>query len=132
MVDVADAYGYPRPLLEEIGGKPLPPRLNVGVCGLDSDTLDWDRLERWCAKLIEQRGVHYLLEQALVAMLTAGQDCTVAPRDAYLVAPSRGETEHPKACLHHYTAQSKAWYFRFGWRHIAREHSLRPAEGAEP
>jgi hypothetical protein len=26
----------------------------------------------------------------------------------------------PKAVLHHYVADSKSWYFRYGWKHILR------------
>ena len=64
------------------------------------------------------RGMHYLMEQALVAMLVAGKQCAVAPASTYVVAPDRRAVEQPTAILQHYTAESKAWYFRFAWRHI--------------
>ncbi len=119
MFDVADAYGYSPILLRELTGFDLPARLNVGVCGLNSDSIDWNKLEYWCAQLVAREGTHYLMEQAIVAMLTAGKPRAVAPADLYVVSPSRFEAEQPTAVLHHYTAESKAWYFRFAWRYVA-------------
>jgi hypothetical protein len=119
MLDVANAYGYSPTLLRELAGFELPARLNVGICGLNSDAIDWDRLEHWCGELVAREGSHYLMEQAMVAMLAANKLRAAAPAEIYIVAPSRTEVEHPTTVLHHYTAESKAWYFRFGWRHLA-------------
>lgn len=126
MVDVADAYGYDPVLLRDIAGAPLPGRVNVGVCGLDSDALDWDRLEAWCARLLAEAGSHYLLEQALTAMLFAGAEVQALPAEAYVVAPARAEARRPTAALHHYVAEAKAWYFRFAWREAARRLGAAP------
>jgi hypothetical protein len=116
MIDVDDAYGYSMRLMTELAGAPIPRRLNVGVCGLNSETIDWNRLETWCKVTLEREGSHYLQEQAMVAMLMANQPRAVAPPDEYVVRPSRANMERPAAVLHHYVAESKAWYFRFGWR----------------
>lgn len=121
MPDVENAYGYSPGLMDELTGAPVPDRVNVGVCGLQSDGIDWDRLERWCRVLLEREGSHYLQEQALTAMLVSGRPCVVAPGADYLVGPTRSEAERPAAVLHHYVAESKAWYFRFGWRHLCGE-----------
>jgi hypothetical protein len=51
MTDVADAYGYPLATMERLAGAPIPPRVNVGFCGLRSDEIDWDRLEHWTRQL---------------------------------------------------------------------------------
>jgi hypothetical protein len=123
MVDVQDSYGYSRPLLESLAGAPLPPRVNVGLCGLRSDALDWEKLEFWCRRLIEAEGTSYYLEQALVAMLFAGHDCAAAPAEDYLLLPSEDECRAPRAVMHHYVAQSKRGYFRYAWR-AALTHSL--------
>jgi len=117
MLDVVDAYGYSPRLLRELAGSDLPSRLNVGICGLNSDNIDWDKLEYWCSELVAREGTHYLMEQAIVAMLTAGQPRAAAPERLYVVSPSRSEAERPTAILHHYTASSKAWYFRFAWHY---------------
>ena len=116
MQDVADAYGYSGPLLCELAGGELPARVNVGLCGLCSDEMPWHTIEDWCETLIAREGSHYLMEQALVAMLCVGRPHTVAPPTAYVVQPTREETRSPTAVLHHYTDAAKAWYFRYGWR----------------
>ena len=116
MVDVKDSYGYSRELLESLAGAPLPSRLNVGICGLCSDELDWDRIETWCRRLQETGGTSYFLEQALVAMLCAGRQCAIAPAEDYRVLPPDAECREPQAVLHHYVAGSKRCYFRSAWK----------------
>jgi hypothetical protein len=116
MLDVQDSYGYSRSLLESLAGAPLPPRVNVGLCGLRSDAFDWEKVEFWCRRLIEAEGSSYYLEQALAAMLLAGHDCAVAPAEDYLLLPSEDECRAPRAVMHHYVAHSKRGYFRHAWR----------------
>jgi hypothetical protein len=119
-VDCAESYGYSRPLLAELAGAELPPLVNVGLCGLRSDALDWDELERWCATLHAREKTSYFLEQALVAMLAArAQPCAVAPAADYVTLPPRAEVLAPSAVMHHYVDTAKRWYFRHGWRHVA-------------
>ncbi len=117
-VDCAESYGYSRPLLERLAGASLPPLVNVGLCGLRSDALDWLELEAWCAELIAREKTNYYLEQALVAMLAARQSCLVAPASDYITRPGRGDVLKPTAVMHHYVASSKRWYFRHGWRAV--------------
>jgi hypothetical protein len=126
MVDVQDSYGYSPALLESLAGAPLPPRVNVGLCGLRSDALDWEKLESWCRRLIEAEGTSYYLEQALVAMLLAGRDSAVAPAEDYLLLPSADECRAPHAVMHHYVAQSKRGYFRSAWRVALARSLLQP------
>ncbi len=116
MMDVHDAYGYPSATLEALTGHPPPMHLNVGVCGLQSDALDWDQLESWCAALLRQHGSSYYLEQALVAMLLSASEPLRLPQKDYLLMPSEAECRAPTAVLHHYVDQSKRGYFRYGWR----------------
>jgi hypothetical protein len=119
MTDVQDAYGYPRDLLEILAGGPVPSRLNVGLCGLRSDTIDWDQLESWCRRLQAAAGTSYYQEQALVAMLLAGRECVVAPSADYVLLPTEAEARQPTAIMHHYVDLSKRGYFRHAWRHVA-------------
>lgn len=116
MVDTETAYGYPQALMESLCGSPVVERLNVGICGLNSSQIDWEKLEYWCRKLIEECGTHYYQEQALIAMLMAGQPCSVAPERDYIVMPEGTEVRQPRAILHHYVSDSKTWYFRYGWQ----------------
>ncbi len=115
-VDSETSYGYPRALMAQLAGHQLAELVNVGLCGLRSEALDWDRLEHWCRVLIERHGPHYFLEQALVAMLVAGQRCAVAPAADYVTFPLPPESHECRAVMHHYVAHSKRWYFQRNWR----------------
>jgi hypothetical protein len=119
-VDCEESYGYSRPLMERLAGATIPPFVNVGLCGLRSESLDWPELEAWCAELIAREKPSYYLEQALVAMLAARmQPCAIAPAADYVTKPDRAEGHEPHAVMHHYVAESKRSYFRHGWRHFA-------------
>lgn len=115
-VDCETSYGYARPLLDRLAGRPLADLVNVGLTGLRSDDLDWDRLESWTAALHAAEGTSYYLEQALIAMLVAGRPCTIAPAADYITLPRPPETHSPAAVMHHYVADSKRDYFRRCWR----------------
>jgi hypothetical protein len=117
MVDTETSYGYPLELMASLAGGAIAERLNVGICGLQSESIDWEQLEYWCKILIEQHGTHYYQEQALIAMLMATQNPQVAPEEDYIVLPEKSEVIKPQAVLHHYVADSKSWYFRYGWKH---------------
>jgi hypothetical protein len=116
MNDCVESYGYSRPLMERLAGAPLPPLLNVGVCGLKSEDLDWDEIEFWCRALLEAEGTSYYLEQALVAMLAARTDPTVMPRTDYITFPTRQQVSNGEGTLQHYVADSKPWYFGEAWK----------------
>lgn len=118
MSDVGNAYGYPLDLMGRLAGAPIPHHVNVGLTGLQSEALDWERLESWCRELIAAHGTSYYLEQGLAAMLFAGHECAIAPREDYLLMPDEAECRAPRAVLHHYVANSKRGYFRHAWRHI--------------
>jgi hypothetical protein len=118
MLDIQNAYGYPEATLMALAGRPLPERLNVGICGLRSETIDWEKLEFWCARLLAQHGTSYYLEQALCALLLADSNPVRLPADDYLLMPTEPECRAPTAALHHYVAESKRGYFRHAWRHV--------------
>jgi hypothetical protein len=119
MTDVADAYGYPPGVLARLAGGPMPARVNVGICGLRSDALDWDGLEAWCRELLGSHGSSYYLEQALTALIVAGQPALALPVADYRVMPDAAECSRPTAAVHHYVDLSKRGYFRQAWRRIA-------------
>ena len=120
MVDVETCYGYSDALMTSLAGTEIPPRLNVGICGLKSDNIDWEKLEFWCRTLIEKEGTHYYQEQAITAILMAGKSCEIAPEKDYIVMPDQQEVISPTAILHHYVADSKPWYFRHAWKHLIK------------
>ncbi len=115
-VDVKSSYGYSRPLLDSLAGLPPAELVNVGLCGLNSSELDWQKLEHWSRTLLEREGTNYYLEQALVAMLVAGRKCSVAPAVDYVTLPRPPEAHDCRAVMHHYVAESTRWYFHHNWR----------------
>jgi hypothetical protein len=114
--DLQNAYGYPLAVLGKIAGQPVPERVNTGTLGLHGDKIDWTLLERGCATLLRDHGPHYFLEQALVALLVAGQICDVPPPNRYVLCPQLPEALACNAVMHHYVAASKRWYFQTNWR----------------
>ncbi|MCW5733943.1 MAG: hypothetical protein KIS73_07455 [Enhydrobacter sp.] len=120
LVEGISAYGYSRELMRELAGGEPPARVNVGICGLKSDAIDWDRLEHWCREMVDREGPHYFQEQALSAMLLTGQECRRFDPADYLVFPSLAEGRVPTAALHHYVASSKRSYFQHGWRRVLK------------
>lgn len=112
------AYYYSAELMTKLAGKAVPLYLNVGVVGLESESIDWDKLEHWIAELEAREGSNYLLEQALSALIVAGKPVLVAPLNDYIVLPDKQETQKPSAVLHHYVADSKEWYYKKSWRLI--------------
>lgn len=118
MLDVQDAYGYPEATLTELAAHPIPHRLNVGVCGLRSEVIDWEKLEWWAAQLLARHGTSYYLEQALVALLLADASPLRLSATDYLLMPSEAECRASTAALHHYVAESKRGYFRHAWRRV--------------
>lgn len=114
-IDVQESYGYSRQLMESLTGTSLSFRLNVGLCGLKSEELDWEKLEHWTRVLIQKEKTNYYLEQALVAMLLAGRSCVVAPEKEYVTLPRPPEATQCHAVMHHYVAESKRWYYQSNW-----------------
>lgn len=119
MLDVKDAYGYSPALLHSLAGQPIPSRLNVGVCGLHSARIDWEKLEDWNRRLIAAEGTSYYEEQALVALMLAGHEAECLSPTDYLLMPDDDECRTPTAAMHHYVDLSKRGYFRYAWRHVA-------------
>jgi hypothetical protein len=118
-VDCETSYGYSRPLMNELAGAPVADLVNVGLTGLNSSGLDWERLEHWCATLIVREQTSYYLEQALIAMLVAGRPCAIAPAADYVTLPEPPEATACRAVMHHYVAHSKRWYFQRNWAHVS-------------
>jgi len=118
LIDIENSYGYSNDLMTSLIGNKIPSNINVGVLGFKSDNIDWDQLEHWCDRMLEEEGKHYYLEQAIIAMMLSDVKCVVAPMEDYLVMPDKNEVISPKAVMHHYVADSKPWYFRYGWKHV--------------
>ncbi len=116
-IDCETSYGYSRPLLDSLAGRPLADLVNVGLTGLDGARIDWDQLEAWTRTLQEREKTSYFLEQALIAMMLAGRECAIAPARDYVTLPRPPESHRCQAVMHHYVANSKRDYFQRNWRH---------------
>ncbi len=117
-VDCETSYGYDRAHMHKLAGAPVADLVNVGLTGLESGALDWEKLEHWTRALQEREGTSYYLEQALIAMLVAGRPCAVAPGADYVTLPRPPEARECRAVMHHYVANSKRWYFQQNWRRV--------------
>lgn len=116
--DALNSYHYSFNLMEELSGNKIHEKLNVGLIGLKSELIDWDKLEFWTKTLEEREGTSYYLEQALSAMLVAGQTLSLGNREDYIVLPTKDNILNKTGILHHYVAESKEWYFKEAWKNI--------------
>lgn len=120
MVDVKTSYGYSKKLMSSLAQADIPERVNVGICGLKSEDLDWNEIEFWCKNMIEKQGTSYYQEQAIITMILSRKFCTILSDLDYIVMPNQYEVMYPSAVLHHYVGDSKNQYFRYGWKHILK------------
>lgn len=119
MTDVTVAYGYPEPRLAALAGAPMPEFVNTGICGLERGRIDWEKLEFWSGRLMEEFGINHFLEQGMTAMLLATLPFQFMPRRDYICCPLREQvTPRPDGVMHHYVSDSRTHYYRHGWRHI--------------
>lgn len=119
--DVTESYGYSRALMEKLAGAPIPLDINVGITGLQSESLNWQELERWCRELITHEKTNYYLEQALVAMLCAQRPFTQLPLERYITGPSDTQVLVGEGVMQHYVDLSKKEYFRKVWKKFTAE-----------
>lgn len=113
-----NAYGYSNALLQKlVQSNTIPEHLNVGIAGLKSSDVDWDLLEYWAKRTIEEEGASYYQEQALTALLAEkSSNYAFLPKEKYKVWPKiEGRIEET---LHHYVANSKYDYFVKAWKKI--------------
>jgi hypothetical protein len=124
MYDIQSAYGYSPDLLRSLADAPLPRLVNTGICGLDRDAVDWQRLEHATRTLVEREGLLFYLEQALIAILFAGMPHQFAPREDYILCPIKDLViPRPIGVMHHYVADSKRYMYIHAWKHVMRQVS---------
>ncbi|WP_162996814.1 glycosyl transferase [Mucilaginibacter kameinonensis] len=118
MLDCQESYGYSRHLMEELCGSKIPELLNVGVIGMNSADVNWDKIDRWIGVLEEKEGASYYLEQALTAMLLTGVKTEILPSNTYIVNPDSSMVNNAAGVLHHYVDLSKDDYFTTAWKKL--------------
>jgi hypothetical protein len=115
MSDCGEAYGYPRPVLELICGHEIPEKINVGVAGMHSCSIDWHKIETWIKELEKNHGASYYLEQALTAMIVSNKPIKILPDENYVVGPQALHSQS-SLILSHYVDLSKKRYFTSEWK----------------
>ena len=112
------AFGYSNELMSSLVEGKIPSSLNSGLFGFNSTAINWTRLEHWAQTLLEKEGSRYLMEQAMSAMLIAGNPYVEFPNSEYRLCPDVAEASAPMAVMHHYAGHTRPLMFRYGWRHI--------------
>ncbi|WPU91653.1 hypothetical protein SNE25_20250 [Mucilaginibacter sabulilitoris] len=118
MQDCQNSYGYSKTIMESLCGTNIPDLINVGVIGLNSNTIDWAKLDAWTGSMESAEGSSYYLEQALTAMLINENASLVLPSDEYIVNPAATAVTIPQGILHHYVDLSKQVYFKQAWKTV--------------
>lgn len=116
LYDPVTSYHYSFELMQSLRNQKVTANLNVGAIGLKSESIDWSSLEHWVATMEKSEGSSYYLEQALSAMLVAGQEIEIADPARYIVLPNKQEATIPSAIMHHYVADSKESYLKESWK----------------
>lgn len=114
MQDCVNAYGFPKSAMEALTGNPIIDLMNVGIIGIQSESINWENVEKWASELESTFGNSYYLEQGLTAMILSGKKCIVLPPENYVVNPTR----IGNAMALHFVDLSKALYFRKAWKNI--------------
>jgi len=116
MLDTVESYGFDKQLMKFLCGSEIPELLNVGVFGMQSNTINWGDLENWSKNLEENSGPSYFLEQALSTMLAANRNRTILTKKDYVVNPDEDSPYFTDVKLHHYVDLSKKYYFNAAWK----------------
>jgi len=117
--DIKNSYGYSLQAMSDLTQHQIPEKVNVGLIGLNSSSIDWKKIEFWCSSLLKIYGSHYCLEQGLTAMLLSEIPHFFLPSETYIVGPSKENLEDGSSILHHYVGDSKFLYFSEAWKKFA-------------
>lgn len=122
MKDCERSYGYSDQLMKEIAQtETLPDKLNVGVAGMNSETINWKQLNEWVKLLQQKEGTSYLQEQGITAMMASRKPYILLDEEKYKVKPSLNGAK-VKEVLHHYVAEAKYDYFVKAWPKVLTEN----------
>jgi len=117
MYDKFSIYGNdPETLLQKLS---IKHNLNTGIIGMDNNDFDFEKLERLAKEYLQASEFNYLMEQALYAMYLNDMETWCLSPEDYEILPSKAEAKDPKAVMHHYPTESRNYYFRYAWRHVA-------------
>jgi hypothetical protein len=96
----------------------IRPNVNTGIIGFNNDVFDLDKLERLTCEYLSVDELNYLMEQALYAMyINDIPAICLSPAD-YEILPTKDEARIPKAVMHHFPTEHRAYYYRYAWKNI--------------
>ena len=116
MVDCEESYGYSTKLMADLCGYKIRSLINVGAIGLNSNKINWAKVDHWVKMLEEKEGTSYYLEQAISAMLISSTDSVVLNSKKYIVNPNKEMINNKFGTLHHYVDLSKDGYCKTAWK----------------
>lgn len=117
MYDKFSIYGNdPKAILEKLA---IKHHVNTGIIGFNNNLFDFEKLEELAAQYLQATGFNYLMEQGLYAMYLNDMDTLCLSPNDYEILPLKNEAKNPKAVMHHYPTESRNFYFRYAWRHVA-------------
>jgi len=120
MKDFQYAYSASPTIVDQIAGFKVPALINTGVIGMHTRMVDIDLLERYAKHLLLAEGNRHFLEQTMTAMLLAAQGFDFAPPEDYRIPVSTAECSAAAAVCHHYTHESRGWFYQRGWKKVLR------------
>ncbi|RZL50485.1 MAG: glycosyl transferase [Pedobacter sp.] len=116
--DINNAYGFPIDTMEDLIDSSIPDKVNVGIIGLKSEGINFDKLELWAKDLESKHGTSYYLEQALSALLIGENHCEIGNSQEYIVYPNDQQILKKQGTLHHYVDLSKKKYLTDAWKQM--------------
>jgi hypothetical protein len=117
MQDCMQSYGAPLATLSALAGAPVHPQINVGLCHVRAEMIDWEFVEHCARVLLFRHGFSYYLEQALMAVLM-GRFGAKALGPEYLVYPTPDQARLAEHTALHYVDRSQLTMMRYGWRQV--------------
>ncbi len=109
-------YGYDSKILSAITGKDLIENINVGVIGINSEMINWIKLEEITKYLLNNHGSRYCLEQGLSAIVASLNIHEFLPDSLYQVNPDQVPELGERIIMQHYISESKKLYYQEAWR----------------
>jgi len=119
---IRNAYSCSISYLSELVGRPVRQRVNAGLLGLRSIEIDWEQMEFWTQKLLQNGGKPHLMEQTLYGLHLSENKCLALDPEEYVLLPEPPEVYECKAVMHHYIVHSRRWHFQRNWKRIFKEN----------
>jgi len=119
---IRNAYSCSIAYLSDLAGEPVRQHVNTGLLGIRSIDIDWEQMEFWTQKLLQDGGRAHLMEQTLYGLHLTGRSCMALDPEEYVLLPDPPEAIECKSIMHHYIVHSRRWFFQRNWRRFIPEN----------